>query len=144
VGGALIVLPLDVHLPIQCTEEALDHEFRLGPGLVVFVIVTDGQENSSKEYTKPQIKEMIEHQRNVYSWQFTFLGANQDAFAEAERLGISVEGTANFSTRKAKHAFAAAAANVGRMRSAKAAGETVFCAFNTDEREEMDDTRKAK
>ena len=60
------------------------------PGLVVFVIVTDGQENSSKEYTKPQIKEMIERQQNDYKWQFTFLGANQDAFAEAHGIGIAM------------------------------------------------------
>ncbi len=44
------------------------------PGLVVFVIVTDGQENSSKEYKKPQIKQLIEMQRYIYKWQFTFLG----------------------------------------------------------------------
>ena len=58
------------------------------PGLVVFVIVTDGQENSSKEFSKARIKEMIDEQQKKYNWQFTFLGANQDAFAEAGGIGI--------------------------------------------------------
>ena len=90
------------------------------PGLVVFVIVTDGQENSSKEYTKPQIKEMIERQQNDYKWQFSFLGANQDAFAEAGGIGIALDGTANYKPRRAKEAFFAASANVGRMKKAMA------------------------
>jgi uncharacterized protein YegL len=112
------------------------------PGLVVFVIVTDGQENSRKEYKKPQIKQMIETQRYIYKWQFTFLGANQDAFAEADSIGILREGTANFRVSKARHAFAAAAGNVGRMRSAAARGEQVYGAFMPEEREAMEEETK--
>ncbi len=56
------------------------------PGLVVFVIVTDGQENASREFHRGQIRQMIEHQQSVYRWQFTFLAANQDAFAEGASL----------------------------------------------------------
>ena len=44
------------------------------PGLVVFVITTDGLENSSKEFSKAQIKELIERQQSAYKWQFIFLG----------------------------------------------------------------------
>ncbi|MCA9271003.1 MAG: VWA domain-containing protein, partial [Planctomycetales bacterium] len=64
------------------------------PGLVVFVVMTDGLENSSREFSGPQVKEMIEHQQKVYNWQFTFLGANQDAFAEADAVGIAAGGAA--------------------------------------------------
>ena len=64
------------------------------PGLVVFVIMTDGLENSSQEFTKAQIKQQIEEQQSKYSWQFTFLGANQDAFAEAGGMGIGYHGAA--------------------------------------------------
>jgi hypothetical protein len=114
------------------------------PGLVVFVIVTDGQENSSKEYTKPQIKEMVERQQNIYKWQFTFLGANQDAFAEAHGMGIAVMGAANYKAKRSKEAFLAAAANVGRMRAAAASGEKVFSAFTPEEREAMEDDSESR
>lgn len=86
------------------------------PGLVLFVILTDGQENSSKEYKKDQIKLMIEHQQSHYNWKFIFLGANQDSFAEAGALGIQKNATANF--LDIKEAFGATSYNVATMRSA--------------------------
>lgn len=61
------------------------------PDKVIFVITTDGYENSSKEFTKIQIKDMIEHQQNKYSWTFIFLGANIDAVSEASNLGINTD-----------------------------------------------------
>jgi len=61
------------------------------------IIITDGQENSSTEFSKDKIKEMIEHQEKNYNWQFVFLGANQDSFAEAGSIGISLRGVANYS-----------------------------------------------
>ena len=55
---------------------------------VIFVITTDGHENSSSEYTVKMVKKMIEeHQKQ--GWQFIFMGANMDAVAEAGRLGIN-------------------------------------------------------
>ncbi|WP_298058585.1 vWA domain-containing protein [uncultured Campylobacter sp.] len=55
---------------------------------VLFVIITDGQENSSKEYSKAQIKKMISDKQEKYDWEFIFLGANIDAASEAESIGI--------------------------------------------------------
>lgn len=66
------------------------------PEHVVFVITTDGRENSSREYTAKQVREMVEHQQQKYSWQFVFLGANMDAVSEARNLGISAKYAANF------------------------------------------------
>jgi uncharacterized protein YegL len=61
----------------------------LRPGYVMVLIITDGFENASREYKKYQIKKMIEHQQDKYGWRFTYLGANQDAFAEAGSIGIA-------------------------------------------------------
>ena len=66
------------------------------PGKVLFCIITDGQENASTKYSGSKIKEMIELQRNTYSWEFMYLGANQDAFAVSGGLGISPTYSANF------------------------------------------------
>lgn len=65
------------------------------PSLLVFVILTDGQENASKEFKLSQVKEMIKHQTEKYSWQFVFLGADQDTF-QAEQLGVSSNNTYNY------------------------------------------------
>lgn len=66
------------------------------PAHVVFVITTDGMENSSREYTAQRVRGMIEHQQQKYSWQFVFLGANMDAVSEARKLGISAKYAADF------------------------------------------------
>jgi uncharacterized protein YegL len=66
------------------------------PSKIIFVITTDGQENSSKEFTQAKIKEMIEHQTNNYSWQFLFLGANIDAISTAQNFGISSNFASNY------------------------------------------------
>jgi len=101
------------------------------PGLVIVAIVTDGQENVSQTFSKYQIKEMIRVQKEVYSWQFTYLGADQDAFAEAATLGITRDSTLNFDKSKAVYTQALSA-NVGRMRSAVRAGGQA-CSSYTDE-----------
>lgn len=58
------------------------------PENVLMLIITDGQENASRTTTAEALKTMIEHQRGVYKWDFIYLGANVDAFAEAARMGI--------------------------------------------------------
>lgn len=63
---------------------------------VIVVIITDGMENSSTEYSLSKIKEMIEHQKTKYSWDFMFLGANIDAVKTASSFGINADRAANF------------------------------------------------
>ena len=112
-------------------------EEALRPGLVVFVIVTDGAENSSKEFTREKIRQMIEHQQSVYKWQFTFLAANQDAFAEGSTLGIDQAGIANFTATNVGGAWGSAAKKMSRMRKAMSDGNTVDNNFTEEERKEM-------
>ena len=66
------------------------------PENVLCVIITDGMENASKEFTTADVKKRIEHQQNVYQWKFIFLAANQDAFAEGEKFGVAPGGRVNF------------------------------------------------
>ncbi len=54
----------------------------------IFVIITDGMENSSREYSYARVKEMVDKQRERYNWEFVFLGANMDAVETASSFGI--------------------------------------------------------
>jgi len=58
------------------------------PERVLMVVMTDGMENSSKEYLHSQVKEMIKIQEGVYKWQFVFLGADITAVNAGQSLGI--------------------------------------------------------
>ena len=67
---------------------------------VMFIITTDGMENSSREYTYKKISRMIEHQKEKYGWEFIFLGANIDAVEVASRFGINEDRAVNFHSDK--------------------------------------------
>lgn len=68
----------------------------LRPGKVLVVVMTDGQENSSREFTRGQIREMITRQENEYKWNFIYVGANVDGFAEASAIGIRTSNALNY------------------------------------------------
>lgn len=58
------------------------------PAKVVFVIMTDGKENTSRLHGMPELAAVIRRQEKEYNWQFIFLGANIDAFTVGNSLGI--------------------------------------------------------
>lgn len=68
------------------------------------VILTDGQENSSNNFTKAHVKDLIE-QKTKEGWTFAYLGANQDAFAEAGSIGIAPGCTMNYDVRRTPDAM---------------------------------------
>ena len=88
-------------------------------GKVIFNIVTDGAENSSKEFTYDAIKTLIDSKQKS-GWEFIFSAANIDACAEAGRLGIDLAATMNFAptAQGAQQMYAATSTYVGTMRSA--------------------------
>ena len=63
---------------------------------VMFVIITDGEENSSREYSAEKVKSQIERQKTKYGWEFIFLGANINAVETASRFGISADRAQNY------------------------------------------------
>ena len=84
----------------EIIERVQDRHDELGqekPEEVLFVITTDGEENSSRKFNKSQIEKMIKHQTNGHGWKFMFLGANMDAVKEAESIGISSDYATNYS-----------------------------------------------
>ena len=66
------------------------------PEHVLCVIITDGEENASKEFTTEDVKKRIKHQQEVYKWDFQFLAANQDAFEAGESIGLDQDDCMDF------------------------------------------------
>ena len=93
------------------------------PAKTLFVITTDGLENASRNYTYKDVKQMIEHQKEKYHWEFLFLGANMDAVEVAGNLGISRDRTANYNCDAAGTAlnYEVLEEAVSRVRSCPAA-----------------------
>ena len=99
----------------------------LRPARVLFIIVTDGGENSSKEFKHAQILEMINHQRQAYSWEFIFIGANQDAIQTGSAMGIPAAQSLTYAANPqgTRSAFGAASGSASRYRSGASSAFTV-------------------
>ena len=67
---------------------------------VLFVIITDGMENASREYRADQIKKSIEERKEKNNWEFLFLGANIDAIGAAKDIGIDSSRAVRFKSDK--------------------------------------------
>lgn len=80
---------------IVSTTEQLE-SLSKGPDKILFVIITDGCNNASKEWTKAQIKDLIQSREKDKKWTFTFMGANIDVATESNGLGISINNSLSY------------------------------------------------
>lgn len=87
------------------------------PGTVLVVVVTDGHENSSREWDAEAVKELIKRQENEWNWKFTFLGANIDAVAVGAQFGFSVESSLTYSTANIGQTMSSLNTYAGATRS---------------------------
>jgi hypothetical protein len=87
---------------------------------VVFVIITDGEENSSKTYKREAIMKMIETQTET-GWKFLFLAANQDAIKAGGSIGIKGSSSINYSSNDAStvNVFTNVSMNMSKYRNSK-------------------------
>lgn len=101
------------------------------PGHVIFVVVTDGEENSSREYTATQVKAMVEEQIDKWGWTFMYLAANVDAFLTGASYGFRPGQTISYAADRdgTQSVIATASAGVTRTRSGLATD------FTDEERE---------
>ncbi len=111
------------------------------PDKVVFVVITDGEENASHQFTKARVKDMINHQTGKYNWKFIYLGANQDAFAEAGSVGINMATAANYAPAQTEVAFMGTSANVARYRRS---GQSEVLHYSDAQRKRMVQSEEEK
>jgi uncharacterized protein YegL len=76
------------------------------PGRVLVAVLTDGEENSSKEYSLQAVTSAIKHQEEKYPWTFMFLAAGMGAFGEAQKMGFSKGATVAFANNAGNTAAA--------------------------------------
>ncbi len=103
-------------LDAELTELAQSNDF---PAKVIVVTVTDGAENSSREYRAESVKRLVEALKSTEKWDFIFLGANQDAVTTAGYLGINAGSTMTYaaSPRGVTESIAATARYISDTRS---------------------------
>ena len=92
------------------------------PQKTLFVITTDGMENSSREFNYRKVKQMIEWEKEKYGWEFMFLGANIDAEEVASRIGIDESRAATYindgeGIRRNYEAFSGTMVRMSRMEA---------------------------
>jgi len=66
------------------------------PSKVLFCIVTDGEENASKEFSSKQVRHLVEYRKEMFKWDFMFMGANQDVTKTAKTYAFNEESTFAF------------------------------------------------
>ena len=93
----------------------------------IIVILTDGFENTSKNYTKNHVNDLIKHHTD---WEFVFLAANQDAIQTASVLGINQNSAMTFGQEQVNQAFEGLSSAIGRQVT----GQSESVEFTDDER----------
>jgi hypothetical protein len=112
------------------------------PSKVVFVVVTDGQENSSREFRKDQIEKMVKEKTETNNWQFVFLSADLAAIRDAITLGIHADAVLLFerSGKGSADAWNSLSQRTSDYRSAR----KKKMGFELEDRKHPDDPKKHK
>lgn len=112
------------------------------PSRVVMVIITDGQENASREFRKDQIEKMVREKREKSAWQFVFLSADLNAIGDALQTGMAAAST--LAHDKDPRAVGAAWASLSRSVSDYRAARKEDVSFTEEDREQQESEKKRK
>lgn len=113
---------------------------------VIFLIVSDGEENASKEYSQEQIRQMVIDKKEM-GWQFLFVGTNFDVITAGKNTGFDATKNVyyNNNTRSINKAYEVAGGKLNSYRSSRASGQSVSCSsMNLDfSDEELNEIKEA-
>lgn len=101
---------------------------------VALTILTDGQENASREMTADAVKKMLVDRQERKNWLVQYLGANQDAWAQGATIGVAAAHALDYDTSNIKFAMSTAAESARRYRSAPAPAARAAATFTPEER----------
>jgi hypothetical protein len=106
---------------------------------VLVAIYTDGEENSSKEFTLAKVRDLIEAKKKL-GWQFSFMGVDIDAYRDASKYGIARGATVSTLPEYAHLHTHILGESVGRWRTASARGQSATMEYSDDEKLSVGDT----
>jgi hypothetical protein len=117
------------------------------PGLVILVVVTDGCENASKEFSATKVKAMIQEQETKYGWTFVYLGADVRGFQEARSFGYAADTSAVYQPANYVQTMQVVSEKVNSARKSRAGGQCLSAAreamcFSEDDRSALAGTVK--
>lgn len=107
------------------------------PGKVIVVTATDGEENSSVDWTLEALRKLITQQKDQYDWDFAFIGADIDAFGDAAKMGMDYDGT--IAVAAVSYAAGWDVTSDATLRSRATGGKL---AYTADERKKVRDAEK--
>ena len=112
------------------------------PSKIVFVVITDGQENASREFLRDQILKMISEKEKQSGWQFVFLSADLDAINDAMNQGFQPAAAMAFDKTGpgARNAWASVSQNISNYRASRSKGVS----FSEEDRKKQRRERKRK
>jgi hypothetical protein len=108
------------------------------PGTVIVAIMTDGLENSSREWTHGAVKQLVERQTTDYGWQFLYMGADQDAIEVGSQMGIPAAQSVTYGRGKSREAMMNVSSKLASARQrAMQAGVGKLEEFTPQERADL-------
>lgn len=114
------------------------------PEKVLFLVITDGFENASKEFKLDKIKAMLTEQQTKYRWDFIYLGANQNAWDTGSTMGF-VQGKTLSTVSNAggtASAYASAASHTSDTITASCAETAILRTFTKEDEDAQDAASK--
>mgnify|MGYP001616956247 CR=1 FL=1 len=113
------------------TLQAIDDDKKLTFDKAIVVIVTDGEENSSREWSKEALHAAIDERIKRGNWTFTYLGAQPETWDEATKLGMGVGASATYTPSNAQATYATMAFATSNMARSAHASSKSFLHDNT-------------
>ena len=105
------------------------------PSKVIFMVQTDGQENSSREFTSEQINDLVKEHEEKYNWKFMFLSSDIQAVAETQSFGFAANSTMSFAEQNITGAYNVISDKLSQVRSAKNVDSYIKATtFNEDDK----------
>jgi hypothetical protein len=89
------------------------------PGTVIVAVMTDGYENASQEWNHAAVKALVEQQTTDYSWQFLYMGADQDAIEVGASLGVDRQYAVTYGRGRTEDVLTATSGMVSAYREAR-------------------------